>query len=146
MALALSFLVPFAAFAQQSTTQTQSSPSQQQAPVTGQPSMPPINRDQLPENPAPSITPVQPQPQPAPSVQSGAIQTEPSGTAAAEAQKPVGNAGSQPAGAAIAPPKQRQIRSFLIKFGAIAGAGIALGTVYALSTASPSRVPGSPGH
>jgi hypothetical protein len=67
----------------------------------------------------------------------------PSGTAAAPGVTTSGNAASRPAGAAIAPPKQRQVRSLLLKMGLIAGAGVALGTVAALSMASPSRVPGS---
>jgi hypothetical protein len=67
----------------------------------------------------------------------------PTGTAAAPGVTTSGNAASRPAGAAIAPPKQRQVRSFLLKMGLIAGAGVALGTVAALSFASPSRVPGS---
>ncbi|HZR57529.1 MAG TPA: hypothetical protein VFA74_11695 [Terriglobales bacterium] len=84
---------------------------------------------------------------PASSAQNNSAQTgtptQPTGTAAAPAITTTGNAASRPAGAAIAPPKQRQVRSFLIKFGFIAGAGAALGTVAALSMASPSRVPGS---
>jgi hypothetical protein len=67
----------------------------------------------------------------------------PQGAAAAQVQPTTGTAASKPAGAALAPPKQRRVRSFLIKFGAIAGAGVALGTVYALSAASPSKPPGS---
>ena len=67
----------------------------------------------------------------------------PSGTAAAPAGRLSGNAASRPAGAAIAPPKQRQVRSFLIKLGFVAGAAAALGTVAALSMASPARVPNS---
>ena len=66
----------------------------------------------------------------------------PQGAAAAKVQATTGTAASKPAGAALAPPKQRRVRSFLIKFGAIAGAGVALGTVYALSAASPSKPPG----
>lgn len=65
------------------------------------------------------------------------------GAAAAPAVEVTGNAVSRPAGSAIAPPKQRQVRSFLIKMGLIAGAGVALGTVAALSLSSPARVPGS---
>jgi hypothetical protein len=68
---------------------------------------------------------------------------QPEGAAAAQVQPTTGTAGSKPAGAALAPPKQRRIRSLLIRLGAVAGAGIALGTVYALSTASPSKPPGS---
>jgi len=63
---------------------------------------------------------------------------EPVGAAAAEKVPTVGGAASRPAGAAIAPAKQRQTRSLLIKIGAIAAAGAALGTVYALSRGTPS--------
>ena len=70
-------------------------------------------------------------------------QPEPSGTAVAPRVQVSGGAASKPAGAAIAPPKQRRTRSLLIKFGFIAGAGAALGTVAALSAGSPGRVPGS---
>ena len=68
---------------------------------------------------------------------------KPLGAAAAEAATTSGVAASAPAGAAIAPAKQRRVRSFLIKMGAVVGAGIAIGTVMALSSASPSRPPGS---
>jgi anti-anti-sigma factor len=64
---------------------------------------------------------------------------EPVGTAAAQFVKTTGVAASKPAGAAIAPAKQRRARSILIKVGVIVGAGIAVGTVVALSSASPSR-------
>jgi len=70
-------------------------------------------------------------------------QSQPTGTAVAPSVQTSGGAASKPAGVAIAPPKQRQTRSWLIKFGFIAGAGAALGTVFALSAASPGRVPGS---
>jgi hypothetical protein len=69
--------------------------------------------------------------------------TQPTGTAAAPAGKVSGNMASKPAGVAIAPPKQRQVHSFLIKMGIIAGAGIALGTVAALSMASSPKPPGA---
>jgi anti-anti-sigma factor len=78
---------------------------------------------------------------PSPKVQTGA--QEPLGTAAAPSVKTTGVAASRPAGAAIAPAKQKRTRSILIKVGAIVGAGVAVGTVVALSTASPSRAPGS---
>ena len=79
-------------------------------------------------------------PSPSPQTQT---ETQPGGTAAAPAVPVTGNAVSRPAGVAVAPPKQRQSRSFLIKLGLIAGAGVALGTVAALSLSSPARVPGS---
>src|SRR5205085_12043873 len=67
----------------------------------------------------------------------------PLGAAAAEAAKTNGGAASKPAGAAIAPAKQRQVRSLLIKLGAIAGAGAALGTIYALTRGTSSLPPGA---
>jgi hypothetical protein len=68
---------------------------------------------------------------------------EPVGTAAAESVETTGVAASNPAGAAIAPAKQRRTRSFLIKVGALVGAGAAVGAVAALASGSPSRPPGS---
>jgi hypothetical protein len=70
-------------------------------------------------------------------------QQKPVGTAAAEAPSVRGTGASKPAGFAIAPGKQRQSRSFLIKVGAVIGAGAALGTVMALSMASSSKPPGA---
>ncbi|MGH9514703.1 MAG: hypothetical protein ACRD3P_03380 [Terriglobales bacterium] len=102
---------------------------------------PPI---ELPENPGRSSTPASNTPAPQNKVPPAAQQ--PSGTAVAPEVQVSGGAASKPAGVAIAPPKQRQIRTWLIRFGFIAGAGIALGTVAALSAASPGRVPNAPGH
>jgi hypothetical protein len=68
---------------------------------------------------------------------------KPVGTAAAEKPVTTGVAASDAAGAAIAPAKQRRSRSLLIKVGAIIGAGVAVGTIAALSSASPNRPPGS---
>ncbi len=64
---------------------------------------------------------------------------QPVGTAAAGPVKATGIAASQPAGAAIAPAKQRRTRSIIIKVGVLAGAAVAIGTVVGLSAASPSR-------
>jgi len=64
---------------------------------------------------------------------------KPLGTAAAPYTRPTGVTGSRPAGAVIAPAKQRRIRIILISVGVIAAAGIAVGTVAALSNGSPSR-------
>jgi len=71
------------------------------------------------------------------------VPQEPVGTAAAEFIKTTGVAASKPAGSAIAPAKQRRARSILIKVAAIAGAGVAVGAVVALSAASPTRPVGS---
>lgn len=77
--------------------------------------------------------------QPSPEEQPQSGTQEPVGTAAAPFVKTTGVAASQPAGAAIAPAKQRRARSILIKVGLIAGAAVAVGTVAALSSASPSH-------
>jgi hypothetical protein len=61
------------------------------------------------------------------------------GTAAAPSEPASGIAASRPAGAAIAPAKQKRSRSFVIKVGLLVGAAVAVGTVVALSSASPSR-------
>lgn len=68
---------------------------------------------------------------------------EPLGTAAAESMPTMGVAASRPAGAALAPAKQRNARSILIKVGAVIGVGVAVGTTMALSQGSPSKPPGS---
>ena len=65
--------------------------------------------------------------------------SQPVGTAAAPLIKPVGVAASRPAGAAIAPAKQRRIRVLAIRWGLIVGAAIAVGTVAAATMASPRR-------
>jgi len=67
----------------------------------------------------------------------------PLGAAAAEAGVTAGGAASRPAGAAIAPAKQGQRRSLLIKIGLIAAAGAAIGGVYALSRGTSSTPPGA---
>ncbi|MGB6689216.1 MAG: hypothetical protein WBE76_15380 [Terracidiphilus sp.] len=64
---------------------------------------------------------------------------KPLGTAAAPYEKPEGIAASRPAGAVIAPAKQRRVRAIFISIAVVAAAGIAVGTVVALSHASPSR-------
>jgi hypothetical protein len=63
----------------------------------------------------------------------------PVGTAVAPYEKPIGVAASRPAGAVIAPAKQRRARSFAIRVAVVVGAAVAVGTVVALSRASPSR-------
>jgi hypothetical protein len=110
---------------------------------------------QLPDNPTParSESPVRSeskdQSQPSPTSQSNPQSPsqgktrEPVGTAAAEQERTTGIAASKPAGTAIAPAKQKRVRMILIKVGALVGAGVAVGTVAALSSGSPSRPPGS---
>lgn len=117
----------------------QSSPAKEQTPApTGDAnssSLPGDNRQNLPDSPGAAQKTSQ--------NQDNQQLQEPTGTAAARAAKTQGGAASKPAGAAIAPAKQRRTRSLLIKLGVIAGAGAALGTVYALAKGSPSRPPGA---
>jgi hypothetical protein len=63
----------------------------------------------------------------------------PVGTAVAPYEKGIGVAASRPAGAVIAPAKQKRSRSFMIKVGVLIGAAVAIGTVVGLSAASPSQ-------
>lgn len=119
--------------------------------------------DQLSETPAPSpqapaTLALQDAPQPQPSAaaagqENGQAQSAQSSSSAANQQppqKPVGAAAappesaagvtaSRPAGAVIAPAKQRRARAILIRVGLLVGAGVALGTVMALSHATPSQ-------
>jgi hypothetical protein len=64
---------------------------------------------------------------------------KPVGTAAAPAEPVTGVAASRPVGAAIAPAKQRRARAILIRISIVVGAAVAVGTVVALTRASPSR-------
>jgi hypothetical protein len=68
---------------------------------------------------------------------------KPVGTAAAEAPHTTGVAASQPAGVAIAPAKQHRVRTIVIRVGAIVGAGVAVGTVVALTEGTSSKPPGA---
>ena len=68
---------------------------------------------------------------------------EPVGAATAEKGRTRGGVASRPAGVAIAPAKQKRRRSILIKTAAILAGAAAIGTVYGLSKASPSKPPGA---
>lgn len=105
-------------------------------------------------NPAPAQSPAQTAPanpiqQAAPtqsSDQQNSPQTAPQrpvGTAAAESPTVSGITAAQPAGVAIAPAKQRRVRTIVLKVGAIVGAGVAVGTVVALTAGTPSKPPGA---
>jgi hypothetical protein len=67
----------------------------------------------------------------------------PVGTAAAEAPKANGITAAQPAGVAIAPAKQHRVRTIVLRVGAIVGAGVAVGTVFALTEGTASKPPGA---
>ena len=147
-------LAPLAAEAQEQQSATPAEAQQQPAqngtqvnPAQGPLEPVPTTQDQnqLPENPQaqqPGQTvPAQQAPvNPAPQTQN---QTEPLGTATAPGVSTVGGGASKPAGTAIAPAKQKQYHSLLLKLGLIAAGGAALGTVYALSKGTSSVPPNS---
>ena len=105
--------------------QAQSAAAEPQSPASQSPQSEPG------QPPSQTVQPAQTAPQ------------KPVGTAAAETSKASGVAASQPAGVAIAPAKQRRVRLIVIRVGAILGAGAALGTVVALTQATPSKPPGA---
>lgn len=141
--------IPEMASAQQSAAtdqQQQSNPTSSQQTQTASPVQPATTAPA--ENTAPS-QPAQTQSNELPN-SPGSVRPQqpvgterPVGTAAAEIGNASGIVASKPAGVAIAPAKQHQSRSLLIKLGAVIGAGVAIGTVMALSNASPSRPPNS---
>jgi hypothetical protein len=148
--------------AQTTDQQSQSEQAVQQQQQTSHPGI--IDPSKGPLTPAPTANQEE-QPQPsgpqnlpdAPSATQGGQQptpettsprpkprtTQPVGVGTAQEAPTAGGAASKPAGAAIAPAKQKQYRSLLIKIGAIAGAGAALGTVFALSRGTKSTPPGA---
>jgi hypothetical protein len=107
--------------------------AQQQAPVAPPQSAPQSTRSQTQSNQAPRLPSDQQQPAP----------QKPVGTAAAEPTHAAGVAASQPAGVAIAPAKQRRVRTIVIRTAAIIGAAAAVGTVVALTEATGSKPPGA---
>lgn len=125
-------------------------PQQQQTGTTVDPSKGPLQpvpaqnqpaTEPAPQNPESSTgaLPATPAPQPKAEPQ----MQQPLGAATAEGVPTVGGAASRPAGMAIAPDKQRQRRSLLLKVGLIAAAGVAVGTVAALSKGTSARPGGA---
>jgi hypothetical protein len=103
-----------------------------------------IAANALPETPQPVSQPAEPQSAPDSSSQSSSSQQQPGpaqpvGTAAAPYEKTMGVAASRPAGAAIAPAKQKRVRTIMISVGVIVAAGVAVGAVAGLSHASSSH-------
>ena len=85
----------------------------------------------------------QPKPQSFPEPPAERKLERPVGTAAAPASRLSGVAATQPTGVAIAPAKQKRVRTVVIKVGAILSAGAALGIGIALAEATPSKPPGA---
>ena len=136
---------------QQSTpTQQQSQPSAQSNNAADAQTNSGVATSDLPEAPqAQNANDTTPTIQQRPSTDSAQQNTsptsnqEPLGAASAEKGKTRGGVASKPAGVAIAPAKQHRVRSIVIKTGAILAGAAAIGAVYALHNASPSRPPGA---
>jgi DNA mismatch repair ATPase MutL len=130
-------------------------PANQTQPQQPAPSGTTVNPSQAPLNPVTtypdaSDTQQQPSPNAAPQTTTTIPEgpqpkkpAEPVGAATAESVPTAGGAAAKPAGVAIAPAKQHQTRSLMIKIGAALAAGAALGTVYALSHGTSSTPPGT---
>jgi hypothetical protein len=125
---------------QQSAPQSQPSggvmPNPAQGPLQPVPPSQPSTENPAPQNPESSSEslPATPAPQ-----QREQPMQQPLGAATAEGVPAVGGAASRPAGMAIAPAKQSDKRSLLIKVGLIAAAGIAIGTAYGLSKGTSAK-------
>ncbi len=142
--------------AQQPSQAQQAQPAQQQQPAT------PAQDSNQQAAPADTNSPQAPAPanQPAPNQQAAPDQSSPGfasrsqdgqqdveqrdsqkpvGTAVGPYARPSGIAGSRPAGAAIAPAKQRRVKALLIRVGLIVAGAAAAGAVVGLSKQSPSR-------
>jgi len=148
MTLVLGFVLcgaPEYAQAWQQQAATPQSGQQDQSNTTIDPSKGPLqpvpsqnqptnqNGSQMPESS--TALPATPAPQPKAEQQ----MQQPLGAATAEGVPVVGGAASRPAGEAIAPAKQKQRRSLLIKLGLIAAVGVAAGVVAGLSEGTSAK-------
>ena len=124
---------------------TTADPTQQQQPVTtnqtAQPAAPTAEAQQS-SGSANDARPAQ-VPQAPATQQTAPTNQEPVGAATAQRGVTRGGVASRPAGVAIAPAKQRQVRSLLIKTGAVLAAAVAVGTVYGLHKSTGSKPPGA---
>lgn len=122
---------------QVSTTEYSSSQPMEELPSAPVPQAP--SEPQQQSQPAQQQQPQQTQPTQQQPTAPQSPQQAPVGTAAAPYEKPTGVPGSRPAGAAIAPAKQRRVRAIVISLAVIlAGAG-AIGAVAGMSKASHSQ-------
>jgi hypothetical protein len=111
------------------------------APIPQAPGQPQTQNQPQAQQTQPSQQPQtqQPNQQTQQTQQPNAPRQPPVGTAAAPYEKPTGVPGSRPAGAAIAPAKQRRVRAIVISLAVVlAGAG-AIGAVAGMSKASHSQ-------
>lgn len=118
-----------------SPTQASQSPDE---PQKSQPTAASPVITELPEAPMPAQPVSQ---EPSQSQEPGSV---PSGTAGAKVTPAKGAPAARVMGVAIAPAKQRGRRSLLIKVGLVAGACVAVGSVFALSKGTSAKPPGAP--
>jgi hypothetical protein len=124
--------------------QSQASPSQQatlRSPFDSQAAF--TSQGQQAQSVQPGTAQSEPQQQQQQSATPPVPVQQPVGTAAAGTPLASGIAASQPAGIAIAPAKQHRVRTIVLRTGAIIGAAVAVGTVIALTEATPSKPPGA---
>ena len=121
-------------------------PDPSQAPLAPVPTTRPADTNSVPpdapsevqrsqQQTQPAATPAQPLQQQSPNV--------PLGTATAQQGATRGGVASRPAGEAIAPAKQRQVHSLLIRLGLVAAGAAAVGTVVGLTRGTSSIPPGA---
>jgi hypothetical protein len=127
--------MPQQAVSGQQAQTASSTPTEQQGPASPNPSV----ESSTPQSSTPQSSPPQSSLNQSNSDQQQNGVTRPVGTAAAPLEKPTGVTASRPAGAVIAPAKQHRVRAILIRVSIVVGAAVAVGTVVALSRASPSR-------
>lgn len=128
----------------QDTQNTRPDPSQ--APLAPVPSARPADTNAVPPDAPSEVQRSQQTQQPAPVTQSQPEQPRPAvplGTATAQQGATRGGLASRPAGEAIAPAKQRQVHSLLIKVGLLAAGAAAVGTVVGLTRSTSSIPPGA---
>ena len=127
--------------------QTQSTrPDPSQAPLAPVPTARPADNNSVPPDAPSEVQRSQQaqQEQTAPATQPAKQQpAAPLGTATAQEGATRGGVASKPAGEAIAPAKQRQVHSLLIKVGLIAAGAAAIGAVVGLTRGTSSVPPGA---
>lgn len=118
---------------------TQTAAAQPQEAFSGpqpQSASPGQDQPQVPASGSQGAQTATPQSAPDQTQNSGA---KPVGTAAAPLENASGVTASRPAGAVIAPAKQRRVRTILIRVGVVVAAAVAVGAVVGLSKSNNGR-------
>jgi hypothetical protein len=129
----------------QSAPPTSARPDPSQAPLAPVPTTRPADNNSVPPDAPSEVQRSQQAQQPTTSEAQPVPQrpANPLGTATAQQGATRGGVASRPAGEAIAPAKQRQVRSLLIKVGLLAAGAAAVGTVVGLTRGTSSVPPGA---